>query len=192
MENRILLVQALDERDLLVKKIMDKTEALRLVDCRKPRAEAGWKSRLSIAELEKEGEKQLQQIRELILRYDKLCKAITLCNAGTMIETTRGQMALACAIALRSRLRGMGPYGTAGDFEGTLVKKMRMQYEEMQDALENICEPAEDQNCSQAQFYDPLRVLARASRLQEEQEELLAELETKIKVANATTYLTAS
>ena len=27
MENRILLVQALDERDLLVKKIMDKTES---------------------------------------------------------------------------------------------------------------------------------------------------------------------
>lgn len=189
MENRILVVQALDERDLLVKKIMDKMEAAQFVDCRKPYAENGWKSRLPMDIFEKEARRQLQQIRDLISRYDKLCEAITISNAQTVIETSRGKMPLASAIALRNRLRGSGPYGEAGDFEGRLIRKIRKEYREMQESVDDINGLSEGKARQQAQICDPIRIMSRAQRIQEERDTLLAELETKIKVANATTYL---
>ena len=189
MENRMLLVQALDERDLLVKKIMDKIEAAQFVDCRKPQAENGWKSRLPVDVFEKEARRQLQQIRDLITRYDKLCEAITICNAQTVIETSRGKMPLSCAVTLRNRLRGNGPYGDAGDFEGKLVGKIRKEYKDMQESLDDINGLSEGRARQRAQLCDPIRILSRAQRIQEERDNMLAELETKIKVANATTYL---
>ena len=189
MENKILVVQALDERDLLVKKIMDKMEAAQFVDCRKPQAENGWKSRLPMDIFEKEARRQLQQIRDLISRYDKLSEAITICNAQTIIETSRGKMPLSCAITLRNRLRGSGPYGDAGDFEGSLIRKIRQEYKDMQESVDNINGLSEGKARQQAQLCDPLRILNRAHRIQDDRDALLAELETKIKVANATTYL---
>lgn len=138
---------------------------------------------------EKEARRQLQQIRDLISRYDRLCEAITVSNAQTMIETSRGEMPLASAISLRNRLRGSGPYGDAGDFEGRLIDKMRKEYRNMQEAVDDINGLSEGRARQQAQICDPLRIMGRAQRMQDERDTLLAELETKIKVANATTYL---
>lgn len=189
MVNRILLVQALDERDLIVKKIMDRMEGAQFVDLRKPQAESGWRSRLPMDVFEKEAVRQLQQIRDLITRYDKLCEAITICNAQTVIETSRGKMPLSCAITLRNRLRGNGPYGEAGNFEGGLIRKIREEYRSMQENLDNINGLSEGKRRQQAQLCDPLQVMNRAQQMQEDRENLLTELDTKIKVANATTYL---
>ncbi|MBR2949593.1 MAG: hypothetical protein IKC46_07005 [Lachnospiraceae bacterium] len=189
MENRMLLVQALDERDLLVKKIMDRTEDAQFVDCRKPRAVNGWKSRLPLDVFEKEAKRQLQQIQDLIRRYDRINEAITICNASTMIDTSRGRMPLSCVITLRNRLRGNGPYGSAGDFEGALIRRIRTAYQDMQESLDDINGLSEGKARQQAQLCDPLHILGRAQRIGEEKEALLMELEMKIKVANATTYL---
>ena len=59
----------------------------------------------------------------------------------------------------------------------------------MQESLDDINGLSEGKARQQAQLCDPLHILGRAQRIGEEKEALLMELEMKIKVANATTYL---
>ena len=50
MTEKMLMTQALDERDLLVKKINDKIEKIRLVDVKKRNEDAAADSRISVEE----------------------------------------------------------------------------------------------------------------------------------------------
>ena len=139
---------------------------------------------------EQEAERQLQQIRDLIHRYDRLSEAITVSNARTEIETSRGKMPLSCAISLRNRLRGSGPFGEVGDFEGRLVKKIRNEYKGMQESVDDINGLSEGKARQRTEICDPIHALDKANLIQEERDAFLAELETKIKISNATTCLT--
>lgn len=240
-ENRITVVQALDERDLLVKKIMNKTQKAQFVDMMKPKAAVTWEKRVTRAAFTAEAQSALQQIQDLIARYDSLNAAITEANATTYLDTSRGRMTVSCAIALRNRLRGSGPYGELTDFEGRLAKKMEKSYKEEQEQLRKKNEgmrreaavqvkgnPSsknsakvfllknsaaqgkskeisgsvkdgagaatdgrkQDKNVEMMRIVDPLNIRKKAEEIMEQQEELLAELETKIKISNATTFVT--
>lgn len=240
-ENRITVVQALDERDLLVKKIMNKTQKAQFVDMMKPKAAVTWEKRVTRAAFAAEARSALQQIQDLIARYDSLNAAITMANAVTYLDTSRGRMSVSCAIALRNRLRGSGPYGELTDFEGRLVKKMEKSYKDEQElqrkkneeirreisgqtrgssssrntakvfllpsagtagktgeapgsAKDGAGAAAErrrqDKNVDMMRIVDPLNIRRRAEEIMEQREALLAELETKIKISNATTFVT--
>lgn len=230
-ENKITVVQALDERDLLVKKIMAKTQKAQFVDLIRPRAAVTWEKRLGRAEFLAEAQSALQQIQDLIARYDLLNAAIIQSNATTFLETSQGRMTVAGAIALRNRLRGSGSYGEMTDFEGRLARRMENGYREMAEQqrkkneslrrekpvrkkgdsgtkivlLQNSGvaekgkeaarpggegEGRQEKNMELLRLFDPLHIRKKAEEIAERREALLAELETKIKISNATTYMT--
>ena len=136
MADKMLVTQALDERDLLVKKINDKIEKANFVDTIKPNEEKVLDARVSREEFAKDAESAYQQIHDLIDRFQKIDAAIVASNANTRINTTYGEFTVAGAISLRSRLRGIGSYDGEADFEAELQLKMEKDFQKRLSAAE--------------------------------------------------------
>ena len=217
MSEKMLVTQALDERDLLVKKIADKIDKASFVDTIKPNEEKVYAKRVSREEFAKEAEAAYQQIIDLIERFQKLDAAIVASNAKTEITTSYGTFTVAGAISLRSRLRGLGAYEGEADFEGKLQDKLRYEYGERVRFCEaknsQLQSTAEDMRLSilgkdsktkdekplgvvdayvkenTTELVDPLDVRKKLEALEEKRNTLLTELDTQIKVSNATTFI---
>lgn len=217
MSEKMLVTQALDERDLLVKKIADKIAKASFVDTMKPNEEKVYVKRISKEEYAKDAEAAYQQIMDLIERFQKIDAAIVASNAQTEITTSYGTFTVAGAIALRSRLRGWGTYDVDADFEGNLQKKMQSEYNErvrfcdsknsqLQATAEDMrlsilgrdSKTKDDKPLSVVEAYvkenttelvDPLDVKKKLEVLTEKRSTLLTELDTQIKVSNATTFI---
>lgn len=217
MSEKMLVTQALDERDLLVKKIADKIAKASFVDTMKPNEEKVYAKRISKEDYAKEAEASYQQIMDLVERFQKIDAAIVASNAKTEITTSYGAFTVAGAISLRSRLRGIGVYEYDADFEGNLQRKMETEYNErvrfcdnknsqLQTTAENMrlsilgkdSKTKDDKPLSVVEAYvkenttelvDPLDVKKKLEALQEKRSTLLTELDTQIKVSNATTFI---
>ncbi len=217
MSEKMLVTQALDERDLLVKKISDKIAKASFVDTMKPNEEKVFVKRISKDEYAKEAASAYQQIMDLIDRFQKLDAAIVESNAKTQVTTTYGTFTVAGAISLRSRLRGMGAYEGMADFEGILQEKMKCEYHDrvrfcdtknsqLQATAENmrlsilgkdtkvkdekplgVVDAYVKENTTE--LVDPLDVKKKLEALEEKRSTLLTELDTQIKVSNATTFI---
>ncbi|MCD7955081.1 MAG: hypothetical protein LUG93_04855, partial [Lachnospiraceae bacterium] len=214
---RMLVTQALDERDLLVKKIDDKINAASFVDTVKCNEEKVLGAKLPVKEFETRATAAYQQIRDLITRFEKIDAAIVASNAVTTIETSYGTYTVAAAIALRSRIRAKGNYGERADFETRLYKKMKAEYQQrvvfaedknkqMQSTAESMRlsilgrdSKGKDNNTLEVvdtfvrenttELADPLDIRKKMEAIAEKQALLESELETKIKVSNATTFI---
>lgn len=217
MSEKMLVTQALDERDLLVKKISDKIEKASFVDTIKPNEDKVFEKRISKEEYAKEAEAAYQQIHDLIRRFQKIDAAIVDSNAKTGIQTSYGEFTVAGAISLRSRLRGMDAYDGEADFEGKLGNKMRSEYNDriqfsdlknsqLQTTAENMrlsilgrdTKVKDDKPLGVVDAYvkenttelvDPLDVKKKLDALEDKRNTLLQELDTQIKVSNATTFI---
>ncbi|KIR02985.1 hypothetical protein P261_01800 [Lachnospiraceae bacterium TWA4] len=137
MSEKMLVTQALDERDLLVKKIRDKIAKADFVDTKKANEEKVYATRLTQEEFAKKAKAAYQQILDLIDRFQKLDAAIVASNAATFIETSYGKMSVAGAIAMRNRLRSKGTYTDQGDFEGFLYNRMSLNYSKCLSVIED-------------------------------------------------------
>lgn len=214
MTERILLTEALDERDLLEKKIRNKIERASFVDCAKKNEERVCGNYKEKEEYRKDASAAFQQITDLIARYDRLTVAINHSNANTYLETSYGRYTVADAIALRARLKGTGK---ALDFESILYTKMGEEYAtavvEMDKRNQQLRATAENMRLSilgkesktkegkplevvdayvkenTTELVDPLDVIQKLMELKEKHDTFLKEVETGIKVANATTYV---
>ena len=217
MADKMLVTQALDERDLLVKKIGDKIAKASFVDTIKPNEEKVLDSRVSREEFAKDAESAYQQINDLIDRFQKIDAAIVASNAVTKINTSYGEFTVAGAISLRSRLRGGGVYDGEADFESSLQEKMAQELAKRLDVIEaknrQLQNTAESMRLSilgkdtkvkeekplevveayvrenTTELVDPLDVQKKIASLQEKRDTLLTELDTQIKVSNATTFV---
>ncbi len=217
MSEKMLVTQALDERDLLVKKIQDKINKTTFVDTIRPNADKVYEGRVSSEEFSKEAESSYQQITDLIDRYQQIESAIVASNADTRIMTSYGEFTVAGAISLRSRLRGTGLYSSKTDFESALHNKMEKDFqkqvafaEEKNRILQSTAEEMrlsilgkdtkvkEDKPLNVVEEYvrenttelvDPLDVQKQMEKLTEKRNTLLTELDTQIKVSNATTFI---
>ena len=217
MSEKMLVTQALDERDLLVKKITDKIMKASFVDTIKPNEDKVFARRMEKAEYAKEAEAAYQQIIDLTERFQKIDAAIVESNAKTEIKTSYGTFTVAGAISLRSRLRGMDSYDGGADFEGKLRKKLSDEYNErvqfcdmknsqLQATAENMrlsilgrdAKVKDDKPLGVVDAYvkenttelvDPLDVKKKLEALDEKRNILLQELDTQIKVSNATTFI---
>lgn len=217
MSERMLVTQALDERDLLVKKITDKIVKASFVDTVKPNEDKVFESRLSRTEFTDQAKSTFQQINDLIDRYQRIDAAIDASNASTKIATSYGEFTVAGAISLRSRLRSDKSGNLSTDFEACLQRKLqndlmkKLQYAEMKN--KQLQETAESMRLSilgkdskvkddkplevvnayvkenTTELVDPLDAQKTIERLKEKQITLLAELDTQIKVSNATTFV---
>ena len=217
MSEKMLVTQALDERDLLVKKISDKIAKASFIDTIKPNEEKVYAKRIAKDEYAKESEATYQQILDLIERFQKIDAAIVDSNAKTTVTTSYGTFTVAGAISLRSRLRGLGAYDGEADFEGKLQEKLRGEYNErgrfcdlknsqLQTTAENMrlsilgrdTKTKDDKPLSVVEAYvkenttelvDPLDVKKKLEVLEEKRNILLTELDTQIKVSNATIFI---
>ena len=215
MSEKMLVTQALDERDLLVKKITDKIAKASFVDTIKPNEEKVYAKRIDKEEYAKEAESSYQQINDLIERFQKIDAAIVDSNAKTEVKTSYGIFTVAGAISLRSRLRGMDSYDGDADFEGKLQEKLNNEYNERvrfcdmkNSQLQNTAESMrlsilgrdtkDDKPLGVVDAYvkenttelvDPLDVKKKLELLEEKRNILLTELDTQIKVSNATTFI---
>ena len=217
MREKLLVTQALDERDLLVKKIADKIAKASFVDTIKPNEEKVYAKRIEKEDFAKEAESSYRQIMDLIERFQKIDAAIVASNAKTEISTSYGTFTVAGAISLRSRLRGLGAYEGEADFEGNLRNKMKTEYNErirfcdmknsqLQSTAEDMrlsilgrdSKTKDDKPLSVVEAYvkentteliDPLNVKKKLEALEEKRSTLLTELDTQIKVSNATTFV---
>lgn len=217
MSEKMLVTRALDERDLLVKKITDKIAMASFVDTIKPNEEKVYEKRIEKSEYAKEAEAAYQQIIDLINRFQKIDAAIVDSNAKTEVTTSYGTFTVAGAISLRSRLRGMDAYDGEADFEGKLQEKLRSEYNErvrfcdvknsqLQSTAENMrlsilgrdAKAKDDKPLGVVDAYvrenttelvDPLDVKNKLEVLEEKRNILLGELDTQIKVSNATTFV---
>lgn len=217
MEKKMLVTQALDQRDLLVKKICDKIRKASFTETKKHNEEKVMERKVTQKEFEKEARSSYQQIIDLIHWYDKVDQAILLSNAETMIETSYGTMSIANALALRSRLNCSNAYDSDSNFEGNLMMKLQEELNEkirvMEQKNKGLQNTAETMRLSilgkdtktkdetplkvvdayvqenTTELIDPLNVRKKIDELNERRETILNELDTKIKVSNATTFV---
>lgn len=232
MAEKMLVTQALDERDLLRKKINQKIEEFQCVDYARNNEEKGIDSKRGREEFASEARAAYQQILDLIARYQRIETAILASNASTVIKTSYGEYTVAAAIALRSRLREKKdkpelaieqlrnprakPYKEAG-FEENLAEKMAAQYRTAKKAAneknKSLEEQAETMRLSilgkdtkvrddrplavvdtyisenRTELMDPLGVMKRVEELRMKTATLLKEIDTQIKISNATTWI---
>lgn len=213
---KLLVTQALDERDLLVKRIQDAIDKSSFVDVLKPNDERTYGSKKNVAEYEKDVESSLQSIKDLIARYKRLDAAILLANATTNIEVAGITMTRAAAINLRkSLLHTSVSNGT--NFEKNLIRKMQREFDEakvtisrsqevadrQREAMTNSLASIEKKNLNEDslnsisaycdnlvyRLVDPIGVENTIFELKKKQEELVTGLESAIKISNATTYV---
>lgn len=217
MAEKMLVTQALDERDLLVKKIADKTKKASFIDTIKPNETKVYDNHITREDFAKQAESAYQQIMDLITRYQKIDAAIVASNANNKIQTSYGEFTVAGAISLRNRLKASGIYDGEADFESSLQKKMEMELQsklsqaeiknkQLQNTAENmrlsilgkdskvkdekpleVVEAYVRENTTE--LVDPLDIKKKITALQEKRETLLRELDTQIKVSNATTFI---
>lgn len=213
----MLVTQALDQRDLLVKKICDKIRKASFTETKKHNEEKVMERRVTQKEFEKEARSSYQQIIDLIHWYDKVDQAILRSNAETIIETSYGTMSIANALALRSRLNCSNAYDSDSNFEGNLMMKLQEELNEkirvMEQKNKGLQNTAETMRLSilgkdtktkdetplkvvdvyvqenTTELIDPLNVRKKIDELNERRETILNELDTKIKVSNATTFV---
>lgn len=217
MAEKMLVTQALDERDLLVKKIQDKIAKASFTDVKKHNEKKVIDRRVLEETFRQEAESAYQQIMDLIDRFQKIDAAIVASNAATMIHTSFGDYTVAGAISLRGRMRGNGSYDDEADFEQSLYTKMKNELDKRLISVENknkqLESTAESMRLSilgkdskakddkplevvatyvqenTAELVDPLDVQKKVEEIQEKRAKLLSELDTQIKVSNATTFI---
>ena len=214
---RMLVTQALDERDLLVKKISDKISKASFVDTIRNNEDSVSKARVGKEDFARQAESSYQQIRDLITRYQKIDAAIVASNAATKVKSSYGEFTVAGAISLRNRLRGNGAYDEDADFEGNLLRKMENEFhtqvqvtetknQKLQSTAESMrlsilgkdSKAKDDKPLEVVETYvrenttvlvDPLNIQKQIETLKEKRDTLLRELDTQIKVSNATTFV---
>ena len=221
MAEMMLVTQALDERDLLVKKITDKISKLELLDCKRRNEDRTLSARISEEDFTKQAESSFQQVVDLIARYQRLDAAIISSNASTLVETSKGKMSVAAAIASRNRLKGTehtrGSYPKEANFEEKLIslmkdefriqvqladdenKKLETQAETMRLSILGKDTKSKDEKPLEVvdayirentmELIDPLHIKKKAQEMRENLDALLKEVDTVIKVSNATTMI---
>ena len=217
MSEKMLVTQALDERDLLVKKIGDKIRKIKAVDIKKRNEERTAGERLTIEEFGANAQSAFQQITDLIERYQRIDAAIVASNAAQTVKTSYGEFTVAGAIALRNRLKGAGIYNADGAFEDMLAGKLEREYQTAVQTAEvrnkNLESQAETMRLSilgkdskgkdtkplevvdayirenTTEVIDPMDTQKKVQELRDRIDTLMKELDTQIKVSNATTFV---
>ena len=205
MSEKMLVTQALDERDLLVKKINSKIAKASFVDTIKPNEEKVFAGNMKKEDYAKEAEAAFQQIMDLIDRYQKIDAAIVASNASTFVTTSYGTYSVAGAIALRNRLRGKGTYSGEAEYrarvrfcddknsvlqgsaEGMRLSILGSDAKSKDEKSMGVVEAYIKENTRE--LVDPLDVRKKLDALEEKQNKLLKELDTQIKVSNATSMI---
>lgn len=212
---KLLVCDALDERDFLRKRINDAIRSLKVVGAKRVK-DNKVDGRTSVEDFNKAAQSDYQSIKDLIKRYQDIDIAITDANAKTEIELKSGRrMTRAGAIALRKSLLSNG----TTDFTGMLINTIERQFKDANAALQTYNRKADSELESYknglinrdsskreltekeiemanamvkdlyGEFIDPIGAEAELGKLHDTYDTLLKQIETAIKISNATTYI---
>lgn len=213
---RMLVCNALDERDFLRKKIISAINSTYFIACKRVKDDkvrtTGYTDPKTF---ENEAKASYQSITDMIDRYTRLDTAITLANASTEIKLSDDTvMTRAAAISMRKALVG----DTSTDFTGRLISVLERQFasvsatanelnakadRELEQYKDNMTSgdkakeltPAVTQTLeslvadNRADIIDPIGVEKEIKKLEDKYETLKKELDSAIKVSNATTFV---
>lgn len=213
---RMLVCNALDERDFLRKKIISAINSTYFIACKRVKDDkvrtTGYTDPKTF---ENEAKSSYQSITDMIDRYTRLDTAITLANASTEIKLSDDTvMTRAAAISMRKALVG----DTSTDFTGRLISVLERQFasvsvtanelnakadRELEQYKDNMTSgdkakeltPAVTQTLeslvadNRADIIDPIGVEKEIKKLEDKYETLKKELDSAIKVSNATTFV---
>ena len=213
MAEKLLVAQALDERDFLYKKIMSLIYDTTFTDVVKEK-DTSYLGK-PITEVTESIKATYQSIVDQIDRYNRICKAITLSNANTTITFKNGKtITVAEALALKGSING----STKSSLEELLIDKLEKQVNEVafkKNRIESEQEKNRDryintqlanQDSKQIttefataidqiiapfnpKVIDPINAAEKLANLREHVDAVKAEIDTLIKISNATTYI---
>lgn len=212
---KMIVTQALDERDLLKKKIRDAIAKCDFVAVQKPGDDVIAQDKQKVADYEAEVKASFQSIRDMMDRYTRLDAAILLANATTKIEAAGKTMTRAAAINLRKMMKGQGLADT--DFTDVMIRKMTTDLDRARLKIARSQEVADRQrevmsnslvssdkkvlsedNLKSITAYcdnlvlklvDPIDIEKTIADMQEKWDNLTTNLESAIRISNATTYV---
>ena len=124
---RLLVTQALDERDLLKKKISDSIRRCVVVSTARP-SDTKVATGAKIEDFEADAKASFQSVMGLIDRYERLDSAILLANAKEEIDVAGKVMTRAAAINMRKNLVSSS-HSTGTDFRDVAQWKRASYYE---------------------------------------------------------------
>lgn len=208
---KLLVCQALDERDFLEKKINDLVAKMEYIAVLREK-DTAYKGK-PVDKLEEQIKADWQSAVDQIDRYNRICRAITQSNAVTEITFKDGKkMTIAEAITLKnvnktkdlkSKLLfyAMRAFNSATIKEQDIEKSQSSRREDYittqinnqgdkktidEDFLKAIDQLMKPYN---AKVIDPLGIEDKVNELQAEKDAFDAEVETLIKISNATTFV---
>ena len=212
---KMIVTQALDERDLLKKKIRDAIAKCDFVAVQKPGDDVIAQDKQKVADYEAEVKASFQSIRDMMDRYTRLDAAILLANATTKIEVAGKTMTRAAAINLRKMMKGQGLADT--DFTDVMIRKMTTDLDRARLKIAKSQEVADRQrevmsnslvssdkkvlsedNLKSITAYcdnlvlklvDPIDIEKTIADMQEKWDNLTTNLESAIRISKATTYV---
>lgn len=215
-KEQMLACNALDERDFLRKKIISAINGAWFIACKRVKDEKVRTTGYTDPEtFKKEAQSTYQSITDMIDRYNRLDTAITLANASTEIKLSDNTtMTRAAAISMRKALVG----DTTTDFTGRLINTLERQFtnvsaqaNELNAKADRELEQYKDNMTSgdkakeltpevsktleslvadnRADIIDPIGVEKEIKKLEDKYETLKKELDSAIKVSNATTFV---
>lgn len=213
---RMLVCNALDERDFLRKKIISAINSTYFIACKRVKDDKVRTTGFTDPKtFENDAKSAYQSITDMIDRYTRLDTAITLANASTEIKLSDDTvMTRAAAISMRKALVG----DTTTDFTGKLINVLERQFasvsatanelnakadRELEQYKDNMTSgdkakeltPAVTQTLeslvadNRADIIDPIGVEKEIKKLEDKYETLKKELDSAIKVSNATTFV---
>lgn len=210
---KLLITQALDEREMLRKKIHDKINKARFLDTICVNSEKADISKETRIEFENNAKAAYQQIDDLMARFWRLNRAIIRSNANTILKTSQGDLSVAEVISMRDELKSIEPY----NFRASLISKMEEEEAsrriEVSIANKSLAEKAEsmrlailgkDSNKKEdkplevvnefikqntTELLDPLSINKKIEEFKDFNSRILREFDSAIKVSNATTYI---
>lgn len=205
---KLLVAQALDQRDLLKKKIEDAIRKMQtVVVCKEKDTKI---KGTSIEDVEKDIKADWQSVNDMIDRYNRINRAIVLSNAQTTIEFSDGTvMTKAEAISLKKRNENFLDqllYKAENDYRQAVQIDARIDSEKekaretyLSSVLTGTDKKAPDEATLKiieqtvapfsSKWIDPIDVKAKIKELTDKQNQFKSEVETLIKISNATTLI---
>ena len=209
---QLLVCQALDERDFLEKKIKDLINKMHYIVVVREK-DTTYKGK-SIKDLEDQIKSDWQSAVDQIDRYERICRAITHSNANTKIKFKDGrEMTIAEALTLKNSiksgvdLKGRLAYSASAAFAEAMRKEQdieRSQNGRREDYINTqLSNQSDNKSISEefieaigqlmapynAKVIDPIGISDKIDKLNGDVEAFKSEVETLIKISNATTMI---
>ena len=176
----ILVINALNERDLLRDRIFQQIGKMRFVDYKKQCEERTAEMLMEEKAFCEKVKSDFQSFQDLIRNYDEIDAAIVASNATTIIKTKYGEYTVAAAIAQKQRLKVSS--------ERENIRRTPL-FDDSRTIKGDFETEDEYLKTNRYKLVDPLNLTEKLAQMKTDRDALYSELDTAIKISNATTKI---